>query len=249
MVPNALAAAAVGRILGVPIEASAEALGAAAVSRWRMETFATPEGVRVINDAYNANPESMAAALKSARMMAADDRLIAVLGHGRDRPDRRRGARARGRPRGAAAGRPARDGRARCQADRDVRAPRGRGARDVASYDDLGRRSPTCGCTHGPVTSCCSRARASRGSRPSRRRCGDLDPGGWGDRPDGDAARDPDRDQGLHGLGMGPAHPRRRSPHAHGEDGNTDDGRHRDPRRPAARLPRGGSRPGSRTGP
>lgn len=81
MVPNALAAAAVGRILGVPIEASAEALGEAAVSRWRMETFATPEGVRVINDAYNANPESMAAALKAARMMAAHGRLIAVLGH------------------------------------------------------------------------------------------------------------------------------------------------------------------------
>lgn len=81
MVPNALAAAAVGRILGVPIEASAEALGEAAVSRWRMETFATPEGVRVINDAYNANPESMAAALKAARMMAVHGRLIAVLGH------------------------------------------------------------------------------------------------------------------------------------------------------------------------
>ena len=81
MVSNALAAAAVGRILGVPVEASAEALGAAAVSRWRMETFTTPGGVRVINDAYNANPESMAAALKTARVMAADNRLIAVLGH------------------------------------------------------------------------------------------------------------------------------------------------------------------------
>jgi UDP-N-acetylmuramoyl-tripeptide--D-alanyl-D-alanine ligase len=46
-----------------------------------METFATPEGVRVINDAYNANPESMAAALKAARTMAAHGRLIAVLGH------------------------------------------------------------------------------------------------------------------------------------------------------------------------
>jgi UDP-N-acetylmuramoyl-tripeptide--D-alanyl-D-alanine ligase len=35
----------------------------------------------VINDAYNANPESMAAALKTARAMSADARLIAVLGH------------------------------------------------------------------------------------------------------------------------------------------------------------------------
>ena len=68
MVPNALAAAAVGRILGVPVEDVApQALGAAAVSRWRMETFTTRDGVRVINDAYNANPESMAAALKTAR--------------------------------------------------------------------------------------------------------------------------------------------------------------------------------------
>jgi len=37
--------------------------------------------VRVINDAYNANPDSMAAALKTARVMASDSRLIAVLGH------------------------------------------------------------------------------------------------------------------------------------------------------------------------
>jgi UDP-N-acetylmuramoyl-tripeptide--D-alanyl-D-alanine ligase len=81
MVPNALAAVAVGQILGVPADVSAEALATTAVSRWRMETFTTPEGVRVINDAYNANPESMAAALKTARVMAAGDRLVAVLGH------------------------------------------------------------------------------------------------------------------------------------------------------------------------
>ncbi len=81
MVPNALAAAAVGRILGVPLEDCAEALSSAHISRWRMETFVTAGGIRVINDAYNANPESMAAALKAARVMARDSRLIAVLGH------------------------------------------------------------------------------------------------------------------------------------------------------------------------
>jgi UDP-N-acetylmuramoyl-tripeptide--D-alanyl-D-alanine ligase len=81
MVPNALAAAAVGRILGVPLGVTAEALSATAVSRWRMETFTTPDGIRVINDAYNANPESMEAALKAARVMAGSGRLIAVLGH------------------------------------------------------------------------------------------------------------------------------------------------------------------------
>ncbi|HVF09002.1 MAG TPA: UDP-N-acetylmuramoyl-tripeptide--D-alanyl-D-alanine ligase [Actinomycetota bacterium] len=81
MVPNALAAAAVGSILGVPIQDAAEAAGVATISRWRMETFTTADGVRVINDAYNANPESMAAALKAARIMARRSRLIAVLGH------------------------------------------------------------------------------------------------------------------------------------------------------------------------
>jgi UDP-N-acetylmuramoyl-tripeptide--D-alanyl-D-alanine ligase len=80
MVLNALAAAAVGTILGVPLEACADALAAAEISRWRMETFSTDDGVRVINDAYNANPESMAAALKTARVIARDRRLIAVLG-------------------------------------------------------------------------------------------------------------------------------------------------------------------------
>jgi UDP-N-acetylmuramoyl-tripeptide--D-alanyl-D-alanine ligase len=45
-----------------------------------METFTTGDGVRVVNDAYNANPESMAAALRAARWMAGDGHLIAVLG-------------------------------------------------------------------------------------------------------------------------------------------------------------------------
>ena len=81
MVPDALAAAAVGSILGVPLDEVARALCSATVSRWRMETFSTPGGVVVINDAYNANPESMAAALKAARAMARGGRMIAVLGH------------------------------------------------------------------------------------------------------------------------------------------------------------------------
>ena len=80
MVSNALAAAAVGRELGVPIEDAAGALATTGVSRWRMETFTTPSGVRIVNDAYNANPESTAAALRTARWIAGDARLIAVLG-------------------------------------------------------------------------------------------------------------------------------------------------------------------------
>jgi UDP-N-acetylmuramoyl-tripeptide--D-alanyl-D-alanine ligase len=81
MVSNALAAAAVGRWAGLTVPECAAALKGAAISRWRMETSTTKAGVVVINDAYNANPESMAAALKAARRMAAGTRLAAVLGH------------------------------------------------------------------------------------------------------------------------------------------------------------------------
>jgi len=80
MVSNALAAAAAGVTLGVPLGVSADALSRASVSPWRMETFTTDDGVRVVNDAYNANPESMAAALRAARWMAGEGHLIAVLG-------------------------------------------------------------------------------------------------------------------------------------------------------------------------
>jgi UDP-N-acetylmuramoyl-tripeptide--D-alanyl-D-alanine ligase len=81
MVSNALAAASVGRWAGLTVAECAAALKGAAISRWRMETFTTDTGVVVINDAYNANPESMAAALKAARRMATGTRLAAVLGH------------------------------------------------------------------------------------------------------------------------------------------------------------------------
>lgn len=81
MVSNALAAAAVGSSLGVSAAECAAALKDAHVSAWRMESFTTDDGVRVVNDAYNANPESMAAGLKAARWMARDARLAAVLGH------------------------------------------------------------------------------------------------------------------------------------------------------------------------
>jgi len=80
MVANALAATAVGIELSVPLEACAGALASARVSPWRMETVDTRAGVRVVNDAYNANPESVAAALKTTRWMAGQGRLIAVLG-------------------------------------------------------------------------------------------------------------------------------------------------------------------------
>jgi UDP-N-acetylmuramoyl-tripeptide--D-alanyl-D-alanine ligase len=80
MVSNALAAVAVGRELGIGLDEAARALTDAGVTRWRMETFTNGAGVRILNDAYNANPESTAAALRTARWMAGDGRLLAVLG-------------------------------------------------------------------------------------------------------------------------------------------------------------------------
>ncbi len=81
MVSNALAAATVGTTLGLSAAECATALKDARVSAWRMEAFSTPDGVRIVNDAYNANPESTAAGLKAARWMAREGRLVAVLGH------------------------------------------------------------------------------------------------------------------------------------------------------------------------
>jgi UDP-N-acetylmuramoyl-tripeptide--D-alanyl-D-alanine ligase len=81
MVPNALAAAAVGWAFELPAREVARALSSARVSPGRMEAFETPDGLRVVNDAYNANPTSMAAALKAARWMAGSARCVAVLGY------------------------------------------------------------------------------------------------------------------------------------------------------------------------
>jgi UDP-N-acetylmuramoyl-tripeptide--D-alanyl-D-alanine ligase len=80
-VSNALAAAAVGRALGLGVAEVAEALAAAVPrSRWRMEVSERADGVTVINDAYNANPESVRAALQALVDVAGDRRSWAVLG-------------------------------------------------------------------------------------------------------------------------------------------------------------------------
>lgn len=80
-VDNALAAAAVAVELGATPDQVAEALSAATrVSRWRMEVTDRPDGVTVINDAYNANPESMDAALRSLSSIGEGRRTWAVLG-------------------------------------------------------------------------------------------------------------------------------------------------------------------------
>ena len=91
-VGNALAVAAVARSLGLGIEQIAMGLrGATARSRWRMEITETPGDITVINDAYNANPESMRAALRTAWSMAAGRRTWAVLGQMRELGERSEG--------------------------------------------------------------------------------------------------------------------------------------------------------------
>ncbi|MET9970432.1 UDP-N-acetylmuramoyl-tripeptide--D-alanyl-D-alanine ligase [Streptomyces sp. NPDC006356] len=80
-VSNALAAAAVAHELGMSAKEIATALSeAGSLSRWRMEVTERPDGVTVVNDAYNANPESMRAALRALAAMGKGRRTWAVLG-------------------------------------------------------------------------------------------------------------------------------------------------------------------------
>ncbi len=68
-IPNALAAAAAAYALGVPIEVIAEGLTTAVLdSKWRMQ-IENVNGVQIIHDYYNANPESMKAALKTLTLL------------------------------------------------------------------------------------------------------------------------------------------------------------------------------------
>ncbi|MGI8751597.1 MAG: UDP-N-acetylmuramoyl-tripeptide--D-alanyl-D-alanine ligase [Acidimicrobiales bacterium] len=78
-VGNALAAASVALCCGVDLDGVSTGLARGQLSPWRMEVRLAPAGGRVINDAYNANPTSMAAALRSLAALEAD-RRIAVLG-------------------------------------------------------------------------------------------------------------------------------------------------------------------------
>jgi UDP-N-acetylmuramoyl-tripeptide--D-alanyl-D-alanine ligase len=78
-VGNALAAAAAALAAGAPLDAVIGGLGQATLSPWRMDLQRTAAGALVLNDAYNANPISMAAALRSLAAIDAR-RRIAVLG-------------------------------------------------------------------------------------------------------------------------------------------------------------------------
>ncbi len=77
---NALAAASVGLFLGMTPEDVARGLQAVKPSGMRMEVLHSREGITVINDAYNANPDSMRASLDTVSHMDCSGRRIAVLG-------------------------------------------------------------------------------------------------------------------------------------------------------------------------
>jgi len=80
---NALAALSVGDLLGVDRTASIRALeNMNLAERWRMERHVRKDGLVVINDAYNASPESMRAALQTLAQLGrlSGKRTIAVMG-------------------------------------------------------------------------------------------------------------------------------------------------------------------------
>jgi len=79
---NALAALSAARVLGVDADEAVAALEAMPrAERWRMELLTSPAGAVIINDAYNASPESASAALHAlAAVRPHGSRSVAVLG-------------------------------------------------------------------------------------------------------------------------------------------------------------------------
>ena len=188
-VHNALAAAALAGELGMPVAEIAERLSAAETrSRWRMEVTERPDGVTVINDAYNSNPEAVRAALGTLTVLARGRRSFAVLG-----PDERAGRAVPGPARGGR--RVRRPGRA----DRPHRGRRGGGPHPHRGQGRavLGRRAAPC----RRRERCPGRAPAPAG--PGRRRAGQgITLGGPGA---GRARPDRDRTAGIGTAGIGTA--------------------------------------------
>lgn len=77
---NTLTALAAYRALGLPLERAGEGAPGIRLSRWRGEECELPGGGLLINDAYNANPVSMRAALDHLVERAESRRTVAVLG-------------------------------------------------------------------------------------------------------------------------------------------------------------------------
>jgi UDP-N-acetylmuramoyl-tripeptide--D-alanyl-D-alanine ligase len=79
-VANALTALEAYDALGLPLDRASEGAATASVSRWRGDELPLPGGGVAINDAFNANPDSMRAALLNLRERAGAGRALAVLG-------------------------------------------------------------------------------------------------------------------------------------------------------------------------
>jgi UDP-N-acetylmuramoyl-tripeptide--D-alanyl-D-alanine ligase len=77
---NALTALSAYDVLGLPLERVGEGAADVSLSRWRGEELLLPGGGVVIDDAYNANPDSTRAALVQLRERAGTGRAVAVLG-------------------------------------------------------------------------------------------------------------------------------------------------------------------------
>jgi len=77
---NALAATAVAMFLEIPLDEIVWGLESSEPGQMRMQSFETAGGVRVINDAYNANPTSMRAAIETLGDITGAVKRVAVLG-------------------------------------------------------------------------------------------------------------------------------------------------------------------------
>src|SRR5689334_7540271 len=83
MVQNAMLAVAAGRAFGVPLEECAIGLATAPLTKARLQ-IKEVSGVQFLDDSYNANPDSMKAALRTLIELGADGKRIAVLGEMRE---------------------------------------------------------------------------------------------------------------------------------------------------------------------
>lgn len=79
MVSNALLAVAAGLVFGLSLEQCAEGLKKVQLTKGRLEQKLI-RGIQILDDTYNANPDSMSAALRTLATMPAAGRRIAVLG-------------------------------------------------------------------------------------------------------------------------------------------------------------------------
>jgi len=79
MIENALLAMATGRVFGIPLSVAAAGLAKCTLTKGRLEQK-TVRGIHILDDSYNANPDSMRAALRTLAVLPVNGARIAVLG-------------------------------------------------------------------------------------------------------------------------------------------------------------------------